>query len=561
MIQDEKSALESIYDKLFDEKEKNMVWQLKFKIDHLLVHSPSEMKKMEEAKRKEAELEARRKFQEKNTKKKRKEKCWNYKKGKCKYGVRCLYSHDTDDENEKEKVKSEKSEKEEDPNWFYLEIRFPEGSLYPYEPPLIFLKTSCDDIPKSLCLRLTRRLILEAIELSKDGIPSVYTLAELLQADGDIENFIKTDKFKFLDAQKSLFHIDEDETEDNVAEENLATHYAKGSTGREASFKGTPEQVMKENLNIVRKFLDKQSNKYYLDMLKGRQQLPAWTKMSEIIECIESARVVVISGETGCGKSTQVPQFILDNWLLQSSKEKGKKMSHVEIVCTQPRRLSAIGVAQRVADERAEKIGNTVGYSIRLENKISSSTRLTFCTTGILLRRLQSDPLLNSVSHIIVDEVHERSEESDFLLFILRELLYIRKDLKIILMSATLNAKLFSDYFGGVPVLEIPGRTFPVEQLFLEDILDRIQFVLEPDSQYCRRLKKGDEELLMQEMEYSDIKAANAQPAKSIKDENLKMDAMFARYRFLFLKNIIFVFFSNLLFLANIPRRPVKHST
>lgn len=91
--------------------------------------------------------------------------------------------------------------------------------------------------------------------------------------------------------------------------------------------------------------------------------------------------------------------------------------------------------------------------------------------------------MLDSVSHVVVDEVHERSEESDFLLLILKEILEKRSDLKVILMSATLNAKLFSDYFKSCPVLDIPGRTFPVEQLFLEDILDMSKFVLEPDSQ------------------------------------------------------------------------------
>lgn len=93
-----------------------------------------------------------------------------------------------------------------------------------------------------------------------------------------------------------------------------------------------------------------------------------------------------------------------------------------------------------------------------MESKISSKTRLTFCTTGILLRRLEYDPQLATVTHVIVDEVHERSEESDFLLLILRDLMKVRKDLTVILMSATLNADLFSDYFGKVPVLEIPGE-------------------------------------------------------------------------------------------------------
>lgn len=245
-----------------------------------------------------------------------------------------------------------------------------------------------------------------------------------------------------------------------------------------------------------------------------------------------ATQVMVISGETGCGKSTQVPQFFLDDWLLQSSValDANRPISHCEVICTQPRRISAIGVAERVADERAEKIGNTVGYQIRLENKISSSTRLTFCTTGILLRRLQTDPMLESVSHVLVDEVHERSEESDFLLLILKEILAKRSDMRVILMSATLNAGLFAAYFGGAPVLEIPGRTFPVQQFFLEDILDMSKFVLEPDSQFCRKLKKNEEHQLTNELEYADVIAANAAPPRSIRDENLSLADVFARY-------------------------------
>lgn len=214
---------------------------------------------------------------------------------------------------------------------------------------------------------------------------------------------------------------------------------------------------------------------------------------------------------------------------MQSSKSKNVARP-VQIICTQPRRLSAIGVAERVAVERCEKIGNMIGYQIRLENKISAATRLTFCTTGILLRRLQSDPTLDNVSHVIIDEVHERSEESDFLLMILKDLLAKRNDLRVILMSATLNATLFSNYFGGVPVLEIPGRTFPVEQIFVEEILQRSGFVLEPDSQYCRRLNKNEEKQLLDELEYSDVLASNAAPPKSIRDENLSLQDIYARY-------------------------------
>lgn len=220
------------------------------------------------------------------------------------------------------------------------------------------------------------------------------------------------------------------------------------------------------------------------------------------------------------------------NKLLRIEATKSRdKIDAIQIICTQPRRLSAIGVAERVAAERCERIGNIVGYQIRLENKISKATRLTFCTTGILLRRLQSDPMLQTVSHIIIDEVHERSEESDFLLLILKDLLKKRKDLRVILMSATLNAKLFSDYFGYVPVLEIPGRTFPVDRLFLEDILEKSGYILEPDSQFCRRLNKNEEKQLLEELEYADVQASNAAPSKSKRDENLNISEMYARYK------------------------------
>lgn len=146
------------------------------------------------------------------------------------------------------------------------------------------------------------------------------------------------------------------------------------------------------------------------------------------------------------------------------------------------------------------------------------------------MRRLTSDPMLESVSHVVVDEVHERSEESDFLLLILKELLRKRADLKVILMSATLNAALFSDYFDAAPVLEIPGRTFPVQQIFLEEILDRSRFVLEADSQYCKKLKKNEEHEFANELEYADVIASNAAPPKSVRDENLSLADVYARY-------------------------------
>lgn len=154
------------------------------------------------------------------------------------------------------------------------------------------------------------------------------------------------------------------------------------------------------------------------------------------------------------------------------------------IVVTQPRRISAISVAHRVAEERGETLGRGVGYQIRLECVPPQRTEGTilFCTTGIVLQRMQGDHSIGHVSHLIVDEIHERDLQTDLLLVLLKDLLRERADLKIILMSATLNARRFADYFG-LPrdaLLHIPGRTFPVTEYSLEETLAMMQYSCDP---------------------------------------------------------------------------------
>ncbi|CAI5478313.1 unnamed protein product [Closterium sp. Yama58-4] len=201
-------------------------------------------------------------------------------------------------------------------------------------------------------------------------------------------------------------------------------------------------------------------------MLALRQSLPAWKERERLLQAVRDNQVVVVSGETGCGKTTQLPQY-----LLEDAVESGQG-AQSSIICTQPRRISAVAVAERVAAERGESIGQSVGYQVRLEARRSRATHLLFCTTGVLLRRLASDPLLTGVTHIVVDEIHERGMNEDFLLIVLRDLLPRRSDLKLVLMSATLNADLFSQYFNGAPTLHIPGFTYPVRSYFLEDVLE-----------------------------------------------------------------------------------------
>lgn len=237
----------------------------------------------------------------------------------------------------------------------------------------------------------------------------------------------------------------------------------KGSRGARATM--TADGLDEQGRELAEEWAATRQSSAYKLMLGQRERLPSWAHRSAIVDAVRDNQVVVISGETGCGKTTQVPQFILDALLEDGSA------GRCSIVCTQPRRISAIGVADRVASERAEKLGDVVGYQIRLESRQSERTRLLFCTTGILLRRLVGQPLLDDVTHVIVDEIHERSLDSDFLLIVLRDLLPKRPDLRLILMSATLNAEMFSAYFGDAPTVHIPGFTYPVEQLFLEDAL------------------------------------------------------------------------------------------
>ncbi|KAG4204569.1 hypothetical protein ERO13_A04G054700v2 [Gossypium hirsutum] len=205
-------------------------------------------------------------------------------------------------------------------------------------------------------------------------------------------------------------------------------------------------------------------------MLSFREKLPAFKVKAEFLKAVAQNQVLVVSGETGCGKTTQLPQFILEE---EISSLRG---ANCNIICTQPRRISAISVAARISSERGENVGETVGYQIRLESKRSSQTRLLFCTTGVLLRQLVQDPYLNGVSHLLVDEIHERGMNEDFLLIILLDLLPRRPDLRLILMSATINADLFSKYFGNAPTIHIPGLTFPVAELFLEDVLQKTRY-------------------------------------------------------------------------------------
>ncbi|EKM84037.1 hypothetical protein AGABI1DRAFT_51702 [Agaricus bisporus var. burnettii JB137-S8] len=196
-----------------------------------------------------------------------------------------------------------------------------------------------------------------------------------------------------------------------------------------------------------------------------RRRLPAFKARRDFLNYLLQNRAVVVVGETGSGKTTQLPQYILESYEEES-------WGHTEapyIIVTQPRRISAISVAQRVSNERGND--GTVGYAIRGSSNHGKTTRLLFCTTGVILRRLSNGDQLQNVSHVVVDEVHERSLDGDFLLLALKQLLRSHLKLKVVLMSATINHGVFAEYFGCAPVLAIPGITHPVTDIYLEDIV------------------------------------------------------------------------------------------
>jgi len=205
------------------------------------------------------------------------------------------------------------------------------------------------------------------------------------------------------------------------------------------------------------------------EYLERRQELPIWNHRAHIIQAVNSNQIVLVTGETGSGKTTQVPQYLLEDAYANQKA--------VRVVVCEPRRLAAVTVSERVAQERDEEIGVSIGYQIRLDSCTSAKNMVTFCTYGVLLRSLMGgDHVTSTLTHIIIDEVHERDKLCDFLLTVLREVSERNLSLKIILMSATVDTQQFVQYFNGIVEISVPGRMFPVEEHHLEDILVKTNY-------------------------------------------------------------------------------------
>jgi ATP-dependent helicase HrpA len=203
-------------------------------------------------------------------------------------------------------------------------------------------------------------------------------------------------------------------------------------------------------------------------------QLPVSARREDLLAAIRDHQVVVVAGETGSGKTTQLPKLCL---------ELGRGVRGA-IAHTQPRRLAARTVAQRIADELDVPLGGAVGYAVRFDNRGSEDTLLRLVTDGLLLAEIRRDPLLRRYDTVIVDEAHERSLNIDFLLGCLHRILPRRRDLKLIITSATIDPERFSEHFGGAPIIEVSGRTYPVEVRYRppaedEELLDALADTVE----------------------------------------------------------------------------------
>lgn len=207
-------------------------------------------------------------------------------------------------------------------------------------------------------------------------------------------------------------------------------------------------------------------------ILTSRMNLPIWGYKDELILMIQNNPVIIIKGSTGCGKTTQVPQFILDSYI------KNGNGSNCNIIVTQPRRISAISIAERICFERIDQmkeLESSVGYSVRFDHIYPRAYgSILFCTTGHLLRRILGG--LKGISHLVIDEVHERDINTDLLLKIVRDLINMNLDIRIIIMSATLGVSHFQQYFNDCVTVEINNRVFPVTRYYLEDCIELLKW-------------------------------------------------------------------------------------
>ena len=196
-----------------------------------------------------------------------------------------------------------------------------------------------------------------------------------------------------------------------------------------------------------------------MSIIEQRQSLPIFKLREQLIKAVDDNQILIVVGETGSGKTTQMTQYLAEAGLTARGK----------IGCTQPRRVAAMSVAKRVSEEFGCRLGQEVGYTIRFEDCTSNETVIKYMTDGMLLRECLIDPDMSGYSLVMLDEAHERSIHTDVLFGLLKQAVSKRQELKLIVTSATLDSVKFSTYFNSAPIFTIPGRTFPVDILYTRE--------------------------------------------------------------------------------------------
>jgi HrpA-like RNA helicase len=325
-------------------------------------------------------------------------------------------------------------------------------------------------------------------EDNSGGISSEKPTSQLTRPNLDI--FIQDDLLMTFDkdAREGL-------TQANLAMKTVELHSNKnyGKPNKAFSHSTNPESVKLRNIALLKSKKRAETSTYetYRALRKQMMALPVRKYGNKVLNLIKSNTYSILVAETGSGKSTQLPQLILDDAIASSVG------ARCRILCVQPRQIAATSLARRVARERSEKLGDTVGYSIRFDHcHPPDHGFIKYCTTGILLNILKGGPAsLDQFSHIILDEVHVRDVQIDVVMMLLKRAIEQRQSIganvpKVILMSATVSVDLFASYLGSkapdgkimpAPHLTIPGRTFEVKRHYLEEVVHNITHSLPPD--------------------------------------------------------------------------------
>ncbi|KAK9369200.1 Pre-mRNA-splicing factor ATP-dependent RNA helicase-like protein cdc28 [Lipomyces kononenkoae] len=250
-----------------------------------------------------------------------------------------------------------------------------------------------------------------------------------------------------------------------VTEEQVHYDFVNDDSQRIDFLEEVSEMLSKEQEELNASLKEAEEHAFSIDQV--RKSLPIYRYRDELLDAFHNYQTVIIVGETGSGKTTQLPQYLHEAGYTRDGKKVG---------CTQPRRVAAISVAQRVAQEMGVKLGNEVGYSIRFEDKSSEKTILKYMTDGMLLREFLTDPELSTYSALMIDEAHERTLHTDILFGLLKDIVRFRKDLRLLISSATMDAQKFSEFFDDAPIFQIPGRRYPVD----------IHYTPQPEANYVQ---------------------------------------------------------------------------